>query len=224
MKPITCFLFFSLVTFFSFAQNLQADSNYRPDIYRSRVELFKAFPHSKKDIVFLGNSISFWTDWNELLGTHHAKNRGIPGDLTFGVLERLDEVIDGKPAKVFILIGINDISKKIPDSIIISNYKKMVSRIKAGSPATKIYLQSLFPTNDSFNKLPYHYKNDKVILLNVALKDIARQENIQFIDLYKDFIDSDNRLTSEYTFDGVHLTAKGYFKWAEILKKGKYLN
>ncbi|MEJ7826742.1 MAG: GDSL-type esterase/lipase family protein [Segetibacter sp.] len=158
MKSITCFVFFLLIVHISSAQNLQADSNYRPDIYKSRVELFRAFPHSKKDIVFLGNSISFWTDWNELLGTRHAKNRGIPGDLTFGVLERLDEIIDGKPAKAFILIGINDISKNISDSIIINNYKRMVNRIQSGSPKTKIYLQSLFPTNESFNKLPNHYK------------------------------------------------------------------
>jgi lysophospholipase L1-like esterase len=154
----------------------------------------------------------------------NAKNRGIPGDLTFGVLERLDEVINGKPAKVFILIGINDIARKIPDSLTINNYKKMVQRIKSGSPKTKIYLQSLFPTNDSFNKLPDHYKNEKVILLNTALKYLAGIEKIHYIDLYSGFIDNEKKLKKEYTFDGVHLTAKGYAKWAEILKEGKYLD
>lgn len=224
MKSITGFVFFLSIIQTSSAQNLQADSNYRPDIYKSRVELFRAFPHSKKDIVFLGNSISFWTEWNELLGIRTAKNRGIPGDLTFGVLERLDEVIDGKPAKVFILIGINDVSKKIPDSIIISNYKRMVDRIRAGSPKTKIYLQSLFPTNESFNKLPDHYRNDKVILLNAALKDIALNRKVKYIDVYESLIDDAKKLKKEYTFDGVHLTAQGYYKWAEVLKKGKYIN
>lgn len=104
--------------------------------------------------------------------------------------------------------------------MIINNYGKMVSRIKSGSPKTKIYLQSLFPTNDAFNKLPNHYKNDKVILLNTALKDLAAAKKISFIDLYKDFVDEEKKLKKEYTFDGVHLTAKGYFKWAEILKHG----
>jgi lysophospholipase L1-like esterase len=224
MKRTLYFIFLILITDSSFAQKPGIDSNYRPDIYKSRVELFKSFPHSKKDIVFLGNSITFWTDWNELLQIKNAKNRGIPGDLTFGVLERLDEVIDGKPAKVFILIGINDIARKIPDSLTINNYKKMVQRIKSGSSKTKIYLQSLFPTNDSFNKLPDHYKNEKVILLNTALKYLAGIEKIQYIDLYSDFIDNEKKLKKEYTFDGVHLTAKGYAKWAEILKKGKYLD
>jgi lysophospholipase L1-like esterase len=185
--------------------------------------MFKTFPHSKKDIVFLGNSISFWTDWNDLLRIRTAKNRGIPGDLTFGVLERLDEVINGKPSKVFILIGINDVARKIPDSMIINNYRKMVDRLKAGSPKTKIYLQSVFPTNESSNKLPNHYRNDKVVLLNAALKDIAVEKNVTYIDVYESLIDTEKKLRQEYTFDGVHLTAKGYYKWAEVLKKGHYI-
>lgn len=96
-----------------------------------------------------------------MLGIRNAKNRGIPGYLTFGLLERLDEVIDGKPSKVFILIGINNVARKIPDSMIVNNYKNMADRIKSGLIKTKIYLQSLFTTNESLNKLLNHYRNDK---------------------------------------------------------------
>jgi lysophospholipase L1-like esterase len=218
MKNFIPLILMMLLTLSLKAQPPAFDSNYRPDIYRSRVELFRSFPHSKKDIVFLGNSITFWTDWNELLGIKRAKNRGIPGDMTFGVLERLDEVIDGKPAKVFILIGINDIAKKVPDSLIIRNYKWMIERIKNGSPKTRIYFQSLLPTNKSFNKLQAHYRNYIVIQLNSALKELTNEEHIQYVDLYKDFIDNENQLKKEYTFDGVHLTAMGYARWAGIIK------
>jgi len=55
-------------------------------------------------------------------------NRGIAGDITFGVLGRLDEVIARKPAKLFIKIGINDISKNIPDEIIVENILTMVRK------------------------------------------------------------------------------------------------
>ena len=105
--------------------------------------MFKSFPNSNKDIVFLGNSITAGIPIGmNCCSCNNARNRGISGDITFGVLERLDEVIEGKPAKVFILIGINDISRNIPDSVIIRNYRKMVTRIQTGSPATKIYLQT----------------------------------------------------------------------------------
>jgi hypothetical protein len=48
--------------------------------------------------MFLGNSITNHVDWEELLGMPNARNRGISGYITYGVLERLDEVIEGHPA------------------------------------------------------------------------------------------------------------------------------
>src|SRR6478736_1622024 len=98
------------------------DSTYRPGNYAQRVANFRSYPNSEKDIIFLGNSITDYTDWNELLQLPEARNRGISGDITFGILERLDEVTEGKPAKIFILIGINDIARNIPDSVILNNY------------------------------------------------------------------------------------------------------
>src|SRR5262245_29182085 len=123
------------------AQQATVDSAARPAIYPIKVGQFRSYPNSTKDIIFLGNSITAGTDWAELLGMPNARNRGISGDITFGVLERLDEVTEGKPAKVFILIGINDIQRNIPDTLIVQNYQKMIRRIKAESPATKIYFQ-----------------------------------------------------------------------------------
>ncbi len=200
------------------------DSTYRPEIYASRVDLFRSFEHSKKDIVFLGNSIIFWGEWPELLRNNHIRNRGIPGDNTFGVLERLDEVINGKPAKIFILIGINDIARNIPDSVILGNYKKMIARIQSASPRTKIYFQTIMPTNGSFQKLTNYYDKDEHIgNVNAGLKQLAASYSIPVIDLYSLFADSTGHLFKELSFDGVHLTKNGYDKWKELLINGNYL-
>src|SRR5690606_25988138 len=112
-----CFLFL-FIQQSAFAQQATWDSTYRPDIYQSRVEWHASFPTSSDDLVFLGNSIVFWADWNELTGIPTIKNRGIPGDITFGVLERLADITAGKPAKIFILIGINDLARNIPVPVI----------------------------------------------------------------------------------------------------------
>ena len=170
---ICCSLLGILLAVRGFAQEQKWDSTYRPDIYPSKVEMFRSFEHSKKDIVFLGNSIIFWGEWAELLQSKHIKNRGIPGDMTFGVLERLDEVINGKPSRVFILIGINDIARGVPDSIILRNYERMIQRIKAGSSRTKIFFQTMLPTNSSFNKLTTHYhKEEHIKQVNAGLKKL----------------------------------------------------
>src|SRR5262245_28803700 len=89
------------------AQETKIDSAVRPGSYKLRLGLFKSYPNSKNDIIFLGNSITQGVDWAELLQNPNCRNRGISGDITYGVLERLSEVTEGKPATVFILIVIN---------------------------------------------------------------------------------------------------------------------
>jgi lysophospholipase L1-like esterase len=206
------------------AQTAKWDSTFRPNNYDLKKELFRSLKNSDRDVVFLGNSITAGVDWNELLQMSEARNRGISGDITYGVLERLDEVIEGKPAKVFILIGINDISRNIPDSLIVENHRKIVERIKKGSPKTKIFLQTLLPVNNTFTQFKNHYnKNDHIQFVNDRLKETAKAYGAVLIDLHPYFQDSEGRLIKEFTQDGLHLNAAGYQLWAELLKKGNYL-
>ena len=201
------------------------DSSFRPNNYALKVELFTSYPDHTSDIVFLGNSITAGTDWMELLGRTDVRNRGISGDISFGVLERLIEVTEGKPAKIFILIGINDISRNIPDSLIICNYRKIIHRIKKESPSTKIYFHTLMPVNNSFTQFKNHYNKDEHILyVNEQIRKIGAEEKITVIDLYPHFLNAEKKLDPKYTIDGLHLNAEGYKLWASLLKKGKYLD
>jgi lysophospholipase L1-like esterase len=221
-----CFIAILLagLTISAIGQEVKWDSTFRPANYAIRSEQFRSYRHANTDIVFLGNSITANTDWMELLGEPRARNRGISGDITFGVLERLDEVIEGKPARVFILIGINDISRNIPDSVILNNYRRIIRRIHAGSPATKIFFQTLLPVNNEFTQFKNHYNKDEHILyVNAELRKMAATENITVIDLYPHFLGADNKLDKKYTLDGLHLLAIGYKLWASILQQGKYL-
>jgi lysophospholipase L1-like esterase len=224
MKKIFLVIVSIYIVSITFAQTPKWDSTYRPNNFALQVEKFKSYPNAKTDIIFLGNSITAGVDWMELLGNHHVRNRGISGDITFGILERLDEVIEGKPAKVFILIGINDISRNIPDSVILINYKKIVTRIKSESPKTKVYFHTLMPLNNEFTQFKNHYNKDEHILyINEELKKLAANEKITLIDLYPHFLNADKKLDKKYTQDGLHLNAAGYQVWADVLKKGNYL-
>ena len=199
------------ISLVGYSQQPVWDSTFRPNNWDLRLDIFKSFPNSSQDIIFLGNSITAGTDWNELLQLKNVRNRGISGDITYGVLQRLDEVIEGAPAKVFILIGINDISRNIPDSLIIDNYKKMINRIQAGSPKTKIYLHTLMPVNNTFTQFKNHYNKDEhIAAVNTALKRMALEYKVNLIDLHTHFKDSEGKLIKEYTPDGLHLNAAGY--------------
>jgi lysophospholipase L1-like esterase len=216
-----------LLNLFYFKANSQPvkwDSTFRPNNYSLKVGLFKSYPNATSDIVFLGNSITAGTDWNEQLGTTNARNRGISGDITFGVIERLQEVTEGKPAKVFLLIGINDVSRNIPDSVILNNYKRIVTTIKRESPQTQVYFHTLMPVNNEFTQFKNHYNKDEHILwLNEQIKLLSKQERFTVIDLYPHFVNADKKLDKKYTEDGLHLNADGYKVWTKILKEGNYL-
>lgn len=57
----------------------------------------------------------------ELFDDLHVKNRGITGDITAGVIHRLDEIANRKPAKVFLLIGVNDLARNVTTDSIVKN-------------------------------------------------------------------------------------------------------
>ena len=223
MKKLSLLAVFFISVFYLNAQTAKIDTNYKRPYYEQRVSLFKLLPKVKNAIVFIGNSITDGGEWQELLGCKKCINRGISGDFSFGVLARLDEALKNKPKKIILMIGINDISRNIPNDMIIANYKAFVNRVKTVSPKTKIYLQSVLLTNNTFRK--FVDKNEESIkILNAAMMDLSKNtEGVTFIDLYSKFLDSEGRLDKKYTNDGLHLLGEGYILWAKILKEGGYL-
>ncbi|MDO1445073.1 GDSL-type esterase/lipase family protein [Rhodocytophaga aerolata] len=195
-----------------------------PAHYEKRVALFEKEPVKTGRIIFLGNSITEGGKWAQLTGDTTIINRGISGDITFGVLRRLDDITKRQPAKLFILIGINDIGMDIPDDVIADNYRKIIQAVQKKSPATKIYVQSLLPLNPDVKNFPQHYdKQEHVLKANQLIKKVAAETKAQFIDIFSLFLDSQKRLDARYTYDGLHLNQAGYERWAKHLKQKGYL-
>lgn len=214
-------LIFLLSAMRSNAQSIKFDTTYRSSGYVERLEKFKVDPIAKSDIVFLGNSITAGTDWAKLLDMPSARNRGISGDITFGILNRLQEIIDANPRKIFILIGTNDISRDIPDSLIVRNYKNMIQRIKAGSSA-KIYFFTVLPVNQKTSFKRHSGKAEHIKWVNQEIKKLA-SKRVKVIDLYSHFNNGEDQLKENLTYDGLHLNDAGYQEWAKILRAGNYL-
>ena len=166
-----------------------------PELYVQRVAQFESEPVVPGRIVFLGNSITQGADWPRLLGDSTVLNRGIGGDISYSVLKRLDDITRRRPSKLFILIGINDIGKDIPDLIIADNVREIVRRIQENSPETKIYVQSVLPVNPDHPRFPQQYdKQARIRNVNRMLKRMARTSGATYVDLVPTFSDSKRRL------------------------------
>lgn len=200
--------------------SMQAQQRKHSTFYYQRASLFETLPTSSKDIILLGNSITNGCEWAELLGNSNIKNRGISGDTTDGVLDRLSVVTKGRPSKIFLLIGTNDLSRSLSTDSIASNIEQIVQRIKSESPKTRLYLQSVLPVTPKYNMFAGHMaRKDDIPVLNSKIKDIALRYNITYIDVYAALVDPNtNELNAIYTNDGLHMLGRGYQKWAEILK------
>ena len=221
MKIFSVILFIVFSIAFSNAQQKKTDKAKFSPFYYHKVSHFRTLPNTKNEIIFLGNSITDYCEWAELFQNANVKNRGISGDVTDGVLERLDEVTESQPAKIFIMIGINDLSRGKTEEYIFNNYKKIVNRIKNESPKTKIYIQSILPVNEARGKYKNHTNKTKnVISLNKQLKAFAEKTpDVQYIDLFSAFADKNQRLAFKYSLDGLHLNGAGYLVWKSIIDK-----
>lgn len=176
--------------------------------------LYEELPNDSCEIIFVGTSITYGCEWAELLSNPKIKNRGIGGDNTEGVLERLSEITESNPSKIFIEIGTNDLALGMRISQICSYYSEIIDRIKQSSSETKIYVQSVLPVNNNLYR-----NNDSIIKLNHELGMIARVTQSTYIDLYTVFLDSTGNLDMRLSTDGLHININGYKIWKNVIKK-----
>lgn len=209
MKKIL-FLLLILLTSSSLSLRGQPYSTY----YHQKASLFQQLPTTKGAIVFLGDSITDGCEWGELFGNQTIKNRGISGDVTQGVMDRLSETLIAQPTKLFLMIGVNDLAQGKTVEFVVAKIKAILDRIRLESPGTKVYLQSLLPVNPDFGKFNRHVnKQVQILAVNQELAKLAGS-NCQYVDLYSHFVSEDNKLNPAFTNDGLHLTSAGDQQWA----------
>lgn len=153
---------------------------------------------------------------------YRIKNRGISSDNTQGVLQRLDEVTGIKAAKIFILLGINDIGNGIALSESMTNYREIIKRIKHDSPCTKIYVQSVFPVDHkklADNARCRRRTSAAIMAFNTGLRELADETGCEFVDTYSVFADGNGEMDYECTYDGLHLNGAGMTRWCKFLEE-----
>jgi len=186
--------------------------------YLQKKSLFELLPNDQNEIIFLGNSITDGCEWSELFQNPLIKNRGISGDITDGVLARLNEVTESEPSKIFLMIGVNDLARgRSVDSILI-NYREIVSKIRQTTPNTELFLQSVLPVNAEYPRFNNHVnKSDSILIMNQRLQAIASEYGLTYIDLHGSFKNRDGQLDPAYSNDGLHLTGPGYLLWKKLI-------
>ena len=186
-----------------------------------RYDSFKVLETNGESIVFIGNSITDMHCWPEAFVTSEGNylpivNRGNSGTYSTEQSNNLESYINGKPKKVFMMIGTNDIATSgglnFSGEQVLQYVKSIVERIHARSPQTKIYLYSIL-NNKTSNRVEATWLHTNEIVKNyVETKNV---EWLTYIDLY-------DKLTGVaqggvWSYDNLHLTAAAYKVWCETI-------
>lgn len=192
-------------------------------------EIIKEVPVVDDNYVFLGDSITDWYDLDKYFEGLPVVNSGVSGYSTSNILNNMNKMVyQYNPSKVFILIGINDLELKVDDDVVVNNIRKIVQGIKKNRRYAKIYVESIYPINNSDDDkiegsiINGNRKNSDIIDINNKLVKLTKEEGATYIDLHKELVDDNGLLKIEYTVDGLHLSSEGYEKVTEVLRK--YIN
>ena len=175
--------------------------------YNQKVALFaeqnQSIVKGETDIVFIGDSLTDLYPVDSYYPEYNVLNRGIGGDTTYGLYDRLDvSLYQVEPKVVVMLIGANNFSSML------NNYESIVEDINANLPNTKLVILSLTALGGRWaERIP----NESVIDRNVALKEIANRHSCTFVDLFTPLYNTETgEVYDGYTIDGGHFTETGY--------------
>ncbi len=181
--------------------------------YSSENKSLMPLSMKEKRIVFMGNSITEgWknTDPGFFEGRPYI-DRGISGQTTPQMLIRFrPDVIDLKPAIVIILAGINDIAENTGPMTLEETAGNIFSMAQLAKAANiKVIISSVLPAN-TFPWRPEIKPAEKVVKLNILLKQYCKDNRITYLDYYSHMVDDKKGLDPRYGDDGVHPNLAGY--------------
>ena len=128
----------------------------------------------------------------------------LPDETGFSAIE--DQIIEAKPQKLFIALGMNDtISADADAEVFAEAYKVMLDKFKKGLPDTQIYVNSILPVAQAAIQKDARF--GCVPDFNVKLKELCESEKIEFID------NTELVKAEYYEVDGIHMSSNYYPEW-----------
>jgi lysophospholipase L1-like esterase len=168
------------------------------------------------NLVFIGDSLTQWCNWEKCFPSHAITNLGISGETVEGLLARRERIRSqiASPDFIFLMTGINNIANEMYDFLV--PYREIVRNLTTWYKRSTVVVQSILPIDITW------IDNNTISRTNRELERIASEFNAAYLDIYSLFVNGEGKPRAGYlTDDGVHLANKGYDVWAEAV--GKFL-
>ena len=175
------------------------------EYYAAKLETYREenekYDDYEVDVAFIGDSLTDGYDLKTYYPDLLTANRGIGGETTHGLEDRLGiSLYELKPKVAVMLIGGNNLDTML------DNYESILIGIRDNLPETKVILLSLTSMGKTLAE-----KNKIAAYNNVTVKKLADKYGFAYVDLYTPLFDEvTGEINSLYTTDGAHLTHEGY--------------
>ncbi|NLV85989.1 MAG: hypothetical protein GX025_02030, partial [Clostridiales bacterium] len=192
------------------------------------------------NITFLGDSTTYgFIFYESLAGGRNTKQvwTGFDGTMTLSFQDSvlIKDPEDGtgrtirqcaqlrKPDFLVVTLGLNGISF-MGEEYFISEYKSLITDIKALSPETTVVLQSIYPISQN-----YIYwgsiTNDMVTRANSWVLQIAEETSCPYLDTYSVLAADDGSIKRQFeSGDGIHLSPEGLDTVLEYIRTHAYIS
>jgi lysophospholipase L1-like esterase len=174
-------------------------------------ELFATFS-PQVDVVMIGDSLTASAHWNEIFAGVKIANRGVGGNTTQDILQRMDTILSLHPKKAFVEAGTNDlfVGRSVDEAY--RDYVAIVETLRKNRIA--VVIQSTVECAKS--TCGSHVLRD-IRALNGKLRGYADERGLAFVNVNDGITSEADGLLRDYTTDGIHLNGKGYVAWRKAI-------
>lgn len=161
------------------------------------------------DVLFVGDDLIAEGLWTELIPAYSARNRGLNGETSSQLIQRVVPLAAAKPRQIYLNVGANDVLNQVPQDRILSNYRELLNLINAFSPDTEIFIMSALPLSpDNISAIEN---------LNLELAQLASHSSAVFINLAQAMLNEEGRYKPGLADHRMRLLGQGYELWRELI-------
>lgn len=177
----------------------------------SREALKAVMSSSHRTLLFVGDSLIEFFDWQSRFNSDTVQNYGRAGESVQELLLRATHLATMRPSPdhILIMIGTNNIIME--DFSFVPAYEQIIDTLQNGHPNSSITLNSLFPC-----QLPWLAPHT-IPQVNSLLEGLARAKKIGYLDGYRLFSSTNGAHPPFFLEDGVHLSDYGYIVWSQAV-------
>lgn len=127
---------------------------------------------------------------------------------------------EGQFGKIYLMLGINELGYDFDYTV--AKYGKLVERLREAQPDALIFLQANLHVTARKSAASDIYNNENIDRFNQAVRQMADNRKLFYLDVNELFDDEKGNLSETYTADSAHVLGKYYADWVEWMLEHAY--